>query len=281
MRIGIFIFLFFCWSCNNSKKGANINIIYPAGGYSFIDPTTDTLFSEYPLKSIMPKKDSVRIAYYGYYFLKSFKEPNLSLRPSPTQIFRLVYEDRATECIVTLTETNIQIKQWKHGIVYPERDLDRLTDAEKNLYYIFERYFPLDEKKPFPQTQHRVDSLLKVYPELASTSYYQRLLDKVTDKNIGDVTYSTDNIKICKSEFARLVNLINSAGYWSMPYEIHCNATPMDAGGFVLEANIGSKYNIVNSTHCPGDTSNYTKACQEIIKAAKLDKKVNLVWYEN
>src|SRR4029079_3662600 len=112
----------------------DVNIIYPTGGYNFLAPTTDTAFAEYPLRNIMPKRDSFRIAYYVYYFLKTFNEPNLSLRPSPIPIFRLAYEDVATLCIVTLTEANIQIKQRKHGLVDPERNFGKLTDSEKNLY---------------------------------------------------------------------------------------------------------------------------------------------------
>ena len=66
-----------------------------------------------------------------------------------------------------------------------------------------------------------------------------------------------------------------------MPYRIDCKEPPTDGDAFTLEANIKKKYKIVSVGGCPGDTSNFTKACQRLVDLAKLSKEIILVRRDN
>ena len=193
--------------------------------------------------------------------------------------FRLIYADVAHFVIITLKPNSITVKKWLKGIMYPEKDENRLTEIEKYQYNVLRDYYQLDyqldKNKPNPIVQRRVDSLAKLYPILLSPNYYQSLINKMTEPI--SISFDTEERSISNLEFNRLVNLINSTGYWKMPYEIQCDNTPHDAARFELEANNGKKYNIVTATVCPRDTSDFTKACQEFVKSARLEKKINLV----
>ena len=281
MRLFTILFIFCLLGCNNFKKTSNI--IFPSGGYSFpnrID-NRDTNFFCYPLKNLISRSDSFREAYYGYYFYHSFNEPNLSLRPTTKTIFRFSYEGwQQQPFIINLSEQAITIKKALRYI-YPEEDDNKLTEIEKSQYYLLRRRFPLNENKHNPEVKHRVDSMIKLYPQLLDPNYYRALIAKTVVDDKQPFTYMTETLSITKEKFNYIVNLINESGYWSLPYQIRCDQTPTDGYGFVLEGNNGIKFNIVKSIGCPGDTSKYTKACQELIKLARLNNNVDLVWPRN
>mgnify|MGYP006943152774 CR=1 FL=1 len=276
MKFGGMILLVLLLGCSNSEK--ELSIIYPSGGYNFIKLGRDTLFTAYPLKNIITRSDSFNVSYYGHYFLKAFNEPNLSLRPSTNSKFRLIYESTVNIYIITLTEETITVKKWVKGSVYPEEDESNLTDFERKYYYIFKKYFFQNKVDQSPFLQNIVDSMKRNDPGFNSLNYYEYLHNKKVTKKPYSTTYSIQITPISKSLFVRLIDTLNSAGYWRMPYQINCNNIPTDAGGFVLEANTGLKYNVVKSIDCPGDSSRYNKACQEIINAAGLKKEIQLIW---
>lgn len=278
MKALAIFFTFFIYSCSNNDKQSNF--IFPDGGYDFpksINPNDSNFFS-YPLKNVMPRRDSFRVANESPYFLKSFQEPNLSLRPSKEPTFRLIYMDRFDFIIATITRNNATIKKWVKGQVFPIEDEGKLTELEKQHYYTLQRSFPLDEIKPNVIRQRIADSMLMLYPQLRSANYYQSLVNKISTQSEDKVLYSTEIIYISNATFERLVNLINSSGYWKLPYNTKCHDVPMDAGGFFLEANSGFKYNIVTGSMCGDKPSDFIKACEELIKVIRLDDKINLSW---
>jgi hypothetical protein len=186
--------------------------------------------------------------------------------------------DRYDVFIVTITRSTAIIKKWIKGQIFPQEDESRLTELEKLHYYALRRSFPLDEIKPNIDAQRRVDSMLTLYPQLRSANYYRSLVDKISAPTVGNVLYSTQAISIKNSDFEKLANLINQSGYWQLPYNTKCHDVPNDAGGFLLEANTGIKYNIVTGSMCGDKASDFIKACEELVKFVKLDNKINLSW---
>ena len=272
--------LFFLIILGCSAHNKESRIIFPSGGYNFpekIKPS-DSNFCFYPLKSIMPRRDSFNVAYQSLYFLKSFKEPNLSLRPTKEVVFRLTYIDPGGAYILTLTRNNVTIKKWIKGLIFPEQDENKLTELEKCQLNTLRWNFPFDVKKSSEGRQFLADSMLKLYPQLISADYYRSLLDKSAVKGSKGVSFSTKVISITEFEFGRLVELINLSGYWQLPYNTSCYDIPTDAGGFILEANTGIKFNVVCGATCGDKPSNFIKACQEFINIAKLEKEINLFW---
>ena len=216
MRIEIILFLLCLLSCDNPKKRSNI--IFPPGGYDFITPGTDTFFANYPMKKVIPRGDSNRIAWQSYYYFKGFDETNISLRPASEPTFKFQYEARDKLYIITLNPELITIKKWVRGLIFPDEE----------------------------------------------------------NKGLMKVSYETKKISITLTEFEKLVNSINSSGYWQMPYERHCNNLSHDAPGFSLEANTGQKYNFVRSFTCPDQAGTFDKACFDIIKKCNLQDKISL-----
>lgn len=264
--------------CSSQDKQSTI--IFPTGGYDFPKTikSSDSNFSFYPLKNIIPRSDSFNIAYESPYFLSSFEEPNISLRPSKETIFRLTYMDTQDAFVLILTQDNIKVKRWTKGQIFPEQDENKLTELEKLHLNALRWNFPFDEIKPNQRRQLMADSMLKLYPQLISAEYYRSLLAKSELKSPNRISFSTQTISISKSKFRQLVELINSSGYWQLQYNTNCHDIPTDAGGFILEANTGIKYNVVRGTICGDKASDFIKACQEIIKVAKLDDEIHLYW---
>jgi hypothetical protein len=121
------------------------------------------------------------------------------------------------------------------------------------------------------------DSLSKIYPELLDPNYYKYLLDK-SSSDKEKFEYSLQRIPIKKKRFLSLVNQINESEYWQLPFDNWCNHPPSDAGGFTLEVNTPKKYNVVFTLSCPADSTKYIKACQELVKYAKMDDEIKLIW---
>jgi hypothetical protein len=250
------------------------------GGYNYpnkID-NRDTDFLCYPLIDSFSRKDSFETALYGKYVLSAFHEPNLSLKAAEQPIFRLVYESWYKQTIISLTQTKITIKEVKTGLAFPiEDDTSKLSSMERYHYSILKWNFPLENttKIRFPSFY---DSITQVYPELLDPAYFKFLLEKVKIEEREAFEYSTKVIPISKQKFVYLINLINSSGFWTMPYHIRCKYMDTDAAGFILEANTSKKYKVVFAIDCGDDRSKFKIACQELIKSAELDKKIKVVW---
>ena len=120
--------------------------------------------------------------------------------------------------------------------------------------------------------------MTRVYPQLLDASYYRYLLDKSSDYGSEKFTYSLKRIPISKKTFTHIVSSLNKSGYWQLPFEVKCVEMPTDGCTYILEANTQSRYNIVRRVDCPYDTSEYVKACQELVTQARMEKEINLVW---
>jgi hypothetical protein len=253
-------------------------IIYPEGGYDYPKSlnNTDTSNYSFPIAHLIGAKDSFNASYYGHYWGQCYNEPNLSLQPFGKDIFRLTYETAFGDAsIFTLTEDEIVIKQPKSGSPYPEYDSTKLNELEKLHYSILQWNFPIKDTSHSIKSQKRLDSLAKLYPKLVDPSYYKYLIDKSAIFKKEAFTYTTKRTRISKNKFYKIVTLINSSGFWKLPYRNKCDVDFTDGFGFILEANTARKYNIVN-INCPYDKSDFVKACQELINAANLDKKIKV-----
>ena len=99
-------------ACNNQPlKNADYHI--PDKGYPFVTPINpkDSSFPFYPVRTILSNSDSTDYAFFAKKLFDSFHEPNISLRPGETPVFRFVYSqwtDFAT--IVTITPSAIIAK---------------------------------------------------------------------------------------------------------------------------------------------------------------------------
>ena len=254
-------------------------ISYPKGGFDYpahIAPK-DTNFYYYQLKKIEPIKDQFQDS-YEYLFFKAFDEPNLSIKPQPTETFRLTCGAALGEStIIIVTPILITIKKGAPVVNY-EKDSTRFTAIEKFHFQLLESRFPIDTSGKNPFVKHYLDSLTKLYPELIDPAYYHKLYDKSYILKSDKFNYHMEKIPLTDIQFKSLIQEVNQSGFWTMPNEIECKNTPNDAGGFNLEANTKDKYQIVRLTNCPGNTSKFVKACQKIVQLAKMDKEINLVW---
>ncbi len=297
----ILVILILSCGCNDADNN-NASIEIPLGGYDFPD-SKDTINKEniycYPILKRISRKDSFYEPYYQSYFFNAFKEQNLSLKPADRAIFRLVYQD-SYAYVITLTSNEIIVKKGisGYGNTYPEIGIDNLTPIEQLHLSILKWGFPLDEKRPGseipappappPPPDHEEeelrkikakDSIIKNTPELFNPAYYAWLLKKAAIKIEKPYSFRTERIKITKEKSKTIVDLINASGYWQLAFDRGYCGDVMDGYGFYLEANNGVKYNLVRGNGpCNNDTSKFHKACQELIKLANLDKKIQLVW---
>ena len=267
----------FLIGCTHTEK--KIDISYPKGGYDYPNPTevTDTSFLVYPVKNLLTPRDSFRQAYYGYYWAKAFNEQNLSIKYQGSDVFR--FELRSVfgkDIIITLTQNLIVVKEIVKGDCYPVEDLNNLTPLESDHLYFLNNKFPLNREITSERSQHRIDSLVKLYPELLDPKYYKYLLDKSINRETEKFEYKEKKIAIKSKKFIELVESINSSGFWKLPPQLECDIDVLDGYAFTLEANTKNKYNFVSSGNCTTTQDKFKKACQEIINCAKLDKKIRL-----
>jgi hypothetical protein len=225
---------------------------------------------------MLDPSDSIRKAFFGYRILTAFNEPNISVRPSEKPIFRLIYED-ITRCFIVTLNTDKIIVKYGNLVNYMKYDDSVLTNLENLHFGILNLNFPIiknNKKNKSAERQHRLDSLIKIYPILLDAKYYRFLLDKYYVLNKKPFAYVENKIPISRFQYSKLVNLINASGYWKLPIYNHCSNPPTDGFGFTLEANTRTKYNFVESGECLDGSTYFTKACQELIKYAKVDKQI-------
>lgn len=275
-------FLILATSCN-TKNPRKAIIDFPEGGYDYPLNVQDTNFFFYPLRDTFSKRDSFLFAYYGKLEMNAFQEPNLSLRPASSPVFRLDYSAGALSSVkpimILLRENEIIVKEGISGFIEPEYNTLRLTEKEKFHFELLEWNYPLNDSKYKSHRKKYFDSLIAESPELIDPRYYMLLKNKSAVPK-EPFKFKTSKISLSPDDYEYLVKLLNSSGFWEMNYDVKCRNMPADGGGFVLEANTPRKYNLVRATDCPGDTSSFRKACQEIVKYAKMQNKIQLVWRE-
>ena len=261
--------LFVC--CKSQTK-------FPDGGFDYpLDlSSNDTNHYFYQLKDSGYLLDRMRYR-SAYQVYVPFDEPNLSIKPQPQETFRLFYSEAFGDCVVlTLTQDLINVKKGDPMEVFLE-DTSKLTPIE-NFHLKFKTRFPFDTTKlRIPHAKKYFDSLIKLYPQLLDPTYYSKLYDKSIVRSQKKLNYSVAKINLTRQQYNSLIQEINSSGFWSLPYEVKCEATPTDGFGFTLEANTHEKYKVVSIGVCgENNASKFTKACQKLIQFAKLDKEINL-----
>lgn len=254
-------------------------IKYPPGGYPYPEHVADkdTGFYYYPLKDKLSRLDSFLAAGDSLMF-KAYNEPNLSLKPMPSPVYRLAYQAFRIPrvLIITLTPNEITVKRDTAGeLTRVEEDTSRLEPVERWQVRFMDRYFLIGQFTE--KRRHHNDSILALYPQLRDPAYYQHLKQKESVPLKTAFGFLTFKIPLTAIEYQHLADLINTSGYWQMPNTHRCTEDFTDGDGFSLEANTPEKYNVVAGPVCPNDSSKYHKACQELVRYAKLDKYIDLI----
>ena len=267
----LYIVLLFV-SCHSTGR-------YPPGGYRYPEHLSakDTLFYFYPLKTRESRRDSFRDAGSGDFF-QSIHEPNLSIRPQASPVFRFVYDPSfGWPIIISLMPDRIIVKKilskTDECMLLP--DTGRLSPLERLHFRILEHNFPLEKPAHSARRQHYLDSMIRLYPVLLDVSYYATLQSKAYAHQSPCFAYTEKQIKISRLKFDSLVEQINASGYWQLPFDIRCNEAPFDGDGYIMEANTPSQYNVVSSSSCD-DTGRYRSAWQGLIAAAGMDSLINI-----
>ena len=252
----------------------------PTEGYRYVPIVTgyDTNFYALPIKDHLNARDSFYVAMAVSQF-KAFDEPNLSLRPQTEPVFRFYYEGFAQKPVfITLLADRIVIKEGSQSIVEEEdQGLPQMSDEERQHYYLLGRRFPVTDTTHSPQTRKYLDSMIRLYPQLRDPKYYAGLLRKSTTPTDPPFFYTIKTINITGAKYKELIDGFDRAGYWTMPPKSSCESATTDGYGFILEANMPAKYNWVNVYGCPGDTSAFTIACQQLINSAGMGAQLNLI----
>jgi len=273
MKLLSFILIITLSSCINDDRNK-----FPEGGYEIPKHVDDKYINVpcYPVMNMLDPWDSMNKVFWGYRILTAFNEPNISIKPSEKPILRLIYNDFTTCFIITLNQDKIIVKNG-NLVNYMQYDDSILTDLEKEHFGILELNFPLTKtnmKNKSKFRQHLVDSLIKHFPILLDPKYYRYLLDKYYVVKKRPFVFITNKISISKYQYRKIIRLINESGYWRLPINNNCSNPPTDGFTFILEANTGLKYNFVESGMCFDHSTNFTKACQELIKCAKVDNQI-------
>lgn len=276
MRFRINFVEIICSSCFvlvQCQSNDNIpTLIYPDGGYEYpkILKDIDTNNYLYPVRDLISTKDSLISTMYSRYWAQAFDEPNLSIKPQVNEIFRLTYQSfKDGEYVITLTRSEIIVKQSQEHVPYPEYDSTKLSPLERSHYEILSAFFPIQNKQYSIPLRKRLDSLAKRYPKLLDFNYYRILREKSDTFSRKAFKYVTRRVEISAKSYFEIVDRINKSGFWESPYKIECPEDYADGYSFTIEANTHRKYNIVARSTCASDTSSIRKACQELINASK------------
>jgi hypothetical protein len=275
--------LFAIFSCKNEP------IIYPDGGYDFINTDTieDKSFPYFPIRDSIDIFDSLTGIFEETTIRTLFHEPNISLAPSVNEIFRLkIYGFSIPYYFFSLTDGKIIAKKALDYEIY-SNNKRKLTELELFLYEYLQANSPLIYQKdePLIKTRHQryTDSLVKIYLHLKSVSYFIYLFKKANYPISDSFKYETKIITLSKDVYADLIEKINKSGYWKLPLHVGCNeyGFSTNSHGFSFEANYGKKYNHVGASYCPSMSTKFTQACQEIINYAHYQNEIQIDYTSN
>lgn len=275
MRIYLAIIFFSVYSCKPA-------VDYPLKGYPYpvFLSAVDTANFIFPLKDSLSTRDSLESTDYRLLFT-AFDEPNLSIRPQPKPVYRMLYSSVMERSVVlTLTEDQITIKEQTKGYNSLYFDTSKLTPLERTHYMVLREHFPVQEV-PVGWRKKYIDSLVSIYPQLLDILYYQRLREKAMTFGEEPFAYKTEVIPISQRTYSRLANAINSSDFWEEPYYRDCNNAPMDGDGFTLEVNTPERYKVVKTSFCPGYSRSFHKAWQQLAEYIKWGERLNLMWQDS
>ena len=168
-------------------------ISFPEGGYN------------YPVDLFDNQGEGFRMNYINNFFLQSFKEQPLHTSPEKQITIRLEII-RIHASIITVTKKEIVVKQSLKGHCYPDFDLSKLTATELIQFSMIDRMPKMTGKKKMTLSK---DSMVKLYPQLLSNSYYKYLLDKAQTPD-GPFIFSVKHVAISENTFYRLLDKINN-----------------------------------------------------------------------
>jgi hypothetical protein len=258
-------------------------LTYPPGGYPYPkNPTAkDTQLYRYPLKDVESRRDSISDA-STYTDWRYTGEPNLSLGPMPTDVFRFTYDQALdpTTYIIRMTPREMTIRIGTPTEAFPYLpDTSLLNPLERRLIGLLERNYPIDDTSLHHSQarRHYLDSMGRLYPQLYDPAYYIALRNREFPHVKPWFNFTSRTLLLKPGDFEHLVSLINRSGYWQLPYEMPCPERPFDGWGYSLEANTAHQYNYVEAGSCIPDTSNFTKACQALVNFAGLERKIHLL----
>lgn len=266
----------------NTGNNCQLDIKYPASQYKYPSSPlpADTGFIYAGYKDSLDKRDSFIYAFYGYHFLKSFKEENLSVTPTGNTILRISYEPSFSHAfVVKMTCNQIILKYADSGYIIPPEDLSKLSEREKLHYIFLSKRYPVNLEKLTPAKRAFVDSLLKDTPELLSPTYYRFLSEKVLVPDSLPLQVSVYTKAITKEKFEEYINRLNNVQFWSLPSRMQLVPLPTDGDGYVVELHTPDKFRMLTSSNCPEISRELTKLCQEIIdEIAPKNKRLKLCY---
>lgn len=267
----IFLPLIWTSSCQINDEPT---IRFPSGGHSYVKevPVTEHNNYFYPIKYLLSRKDSLENAFYLPYFYSAFDEPNLSIRPTASPIFRLTFQSSyiGYVAVITLTDDKIIVKEKKTGHPNPYPDPDKLNSLEREHLLLLKRYYPVGEYSEISNRKKLLDSIGLVYPKLHDPKYYFLLLDKSKAFDADSFMYITWTIPISQKLYRTLIDSFNQSGYWKMNYwERGCLGKTMHSDDFSLEAATPEKFQIVNFAECPEPPA-FQRACEYLMRAGKV-----------
>ena len=271
MKIFLIVAIIGLLGCSESSP-------YPAGGYDYpkqVDPK-DTNYYYYPTRDLETTRDSFNSSYL-YVIYRRFHEPNLSIRQQVKETFRIsFFPARGETILISLTPYSITVKKGILDAFFTMDDAP-LTELEKYHLSALQRRFPIDTMDKSHPYSRSLDSLVRLYPQLLDLAYYKKLLDKTIIPDTGEFKFYEAKINVSKIRYDSLIQEINAAGFWNLPYYTESESYEADGYSFVIEANTTYKYKVVIKNGYPGDTTKLTKACQRIINFAKMGDELNLI----
>ena len=273
--------IFLVASCNSKSDNLSA-FVFPSGGFSYPEFVSiqDSAFYIYQYKDSLSPLDSLDAANFGEHFLSSFDEPNLSIQPGETVVFRFTYQDNSRyPIIINVTPTKIVVKEGKSGWLYPGFDIEKLTIDEKEKLICYEWYLRTGHKKMNnPLLKPYLDSLFDRYPKMGSVEAFVALRKKAEIPKPSKFDYKKSIVHISERQFEELALEISNSGFWRMAKDEWCKNVPMDYTSLTLEVNTPKQYKIVTYPSCPDDTSKLILAFQKIVDLARLNNKIELLW---
>ncbi|RYG52622.1 MAG: hypothetical protein EOO01_06260 [Chitinophagaceae bacterium] len=250
-----------------------------SGGYSYSSriEAKDSNHFAYPLRNKLEGHAGFFYTYIGTYWRNGYDEPNISLRPLPRPIFRLIFEaSYQRNMVIAFGEGEMIVKRQLKGSISPDFDSTKLTSEERVHFLALSRYanFGYFAKEHYRKTL--VDSLARVNPKWLEPAYLDSLIRKVITPSPEKLTYSTTRIPLSTSQYSELICAIDASNYWTLPFEQPCLMEVSAGHIYTLEANTQCRYNIVQRSSCGHEDKAFTVACQRIIDFAGLGKEIVL-----
>lgn len=268
-------------ACHSLYKGGDISydLTNAIAAYDYPDITgkSDTDIYVYQLKNIISRHDSFIYVTTGSQYLKQFNEENLSLKPLPLETFRFSYslfDGRPVN--ITFNKNEIVVKKGLSGLLFPLYNIQKLDSVEAIKLHLMETTFFLSRQTLSQRKFRRYDSMMAIYPEMASVNYYKALIDKCTDYDTLRFTYSTNRIAITPRQYESLLDLLKKSNFDHVPWYMSPSEVAMDGVGYSFEANTKTKYKYF---FCFGreqmNATPMTKFCRHLLKLAKVDKQID------